>query len=336
MKLTGDMPVSMLMHDDELNDENELTHWGIPGMKWGVRRYQNKDGSLTPAGKRKLAKESEKIKQEEAVLKNRKATQAKFDRLAAKRKALEDKKKELDGEQKSKKSKKEDKDAKPPKKDIKDMTDDELASAVRRAQLEQQYNSLQPDTTKKGNSFAKDFWDKSAVPAIQEAGKNLLKDSLMKLGKKYLGLDEQKAESYIDKLKKEHEKLSLEDKIQNLKNKAAKAAEKEKAKAAEKEKKAADKAAEKEKSADEKVEKAQEKVFEGEVEGVGSSSRTSSQGKKWTNNTIVDADRYEIVTTSNTSSGRSYVSNYLETSGSRPLALPAPRTPALPAPRDDD
>ena len=29
----------------------ELKHHGIKGMKWGVRRYQNKDGSLTPAGK---------------------------------------------------------------------------------------------------------------------------------------------------------------------------------------------------------------------------------------------------------------------------------------------
>ena len=29
---------------------NELQHWGIKGQKWGVRRYQNADGSLTPAG----------------------------------------------------------------------------------------------------------------------------------------------------------------------------------------------------------------------------------------------------------------------------------------------
>ena len=33
--------------------QNELTHHGIKGMKWGVRRFQNKDGSLTPAGKRR-------------------------------------------------------------------------------------------------------------------------------------------------------------------------------------------------------------------------------------------------------------------------------------------
>lgn len=34
---------------------NELTHWGIKGQKWGVRRYQNKDGSLTAAGRERYS-----------------------------------------------------------------------------------------------------------------------------------------------------------------------------------------------------------------------------------------------------------------------------------------
>ena len=33
--------------------ERELQHWGVKGMKWGKRRYQNPDGSLTPAGKKR-------------------------------------------------------------------------------------------------------------------------------------------------------------------------------------------------------------------------------------------------------------------------------------------
>lgn len=38
----------------------ELYHWGIKGQKWGIRRYQNKDGSLTPAGRKRYAEETEK------------------------------------------------------------------------------------------------------------------------------------------------------------------------------------------------------------------------------------------------------------------------------------
>lgn len=36
-----------------MNDHDFLCHHGIKGQKWGVRRYQNYDGSLTPAGKRR-------------------------------------------------------------------------------------------------------------------------------------------------------------------------------------------------------------------------------------------------------------------------------------------
>lgn len=35
---------------------NELYHWGIKNMKWGQRRYQNPDGTLTAAGKERYRK----------------------------------------------------------------------------------------------------------------------------------------------------------------------------------------------------------------------------------------------------------------------------------------
>ena len=37
--------------------DNEVYHYGVKGMKWGVRRYQNKDGTLTNTGKKRLIEE---------------------------------------------------------------------------------------------------------------------------------------------------------------------------------------------------------------------------------------------------------------------------------------
>ena len=45
-------------------NETYLVHHGIKGMKWGVRRYRNEDGSLTPAGKRRYER-NEKVRQRE-------------------------------------------------------------------------------------------------------------------------------------------------------------------------------------------------------------------------------------------------------------------------------
>ena len=39
----------------QYNYANELAHFGIKGMKWGVRRYQNKDGTLTSEGKKRVS-----------------------------------------------------------------------------------------------------------------------------------------------------------------------------------------------------------------------------------------------------------------------------------------
>lgn len=46
--------MSYYIYNGTFYENDELRHHGIKGMKWGVRRYQNKDGSLTLAGKKRL------------------------------------------------------------------------------------------------------------------------------------------------------------------------------------------------------------------------------------------------------------------------------------------
>jgi hypothetical protein len=61
------------------NNDEHLAHHGILGMKWGIRRYQNKDGTLTPEGRKRYGdtdSSNESVDAKKAqVLKSRSATE---------------------------------------------------------------------------------------------------------------------------------------------------------------------------------------------------------------------------------------------------------------------
>ena len=155
-------------------DSNQLYHHGILGQKWGVRRYQNKDGSLTAAGKKRVSS-GKKVS-------------------GFKRKTVPPKKKPPAT-------------TKPAQKTVKDMTDEELRNKIARLELEKRYSTLNPQKV----SVGKRILDDVLVPVAKDASKRLLTDFAINQGKKLMGLDD-KSDNSLAALEKTVKKLELENK----------------------------------------------------------------------------------------------------------------------------
>ena len=174
--------------------EYELYHHGVKGMKWGVRRYQNKDGSLTAAGKKRAAK-----------------YESKYEQLTGKK---------ISGKKSSEPA--------PQKKTIKDLSDDELRTKVKRLQMEKNYLDLQkqvsnltPNKVSAGQQFVKNIGEKIITQSLIDTGKSLLTSFLNKQGKKVLGFENSSVDP-LDALAKEYKTLNYENQINKLKRELGK------------------------------------------------------------------------------------------------------------------
>ena len=181
------------------NYTTELWHHGIMGMKWGIRRYQNPDGSLTIAGKIRYGN---KNRLEASVNKKVAKLQRKYNDLTGKsirqNNAAKDKTKE-EARKKDLKSK-----------SISEMSSEELQAAINRINLEKIYlqamESVNPRKVNLGQKFIYSFKDQ-AVNSISkgaaEALGDVVKGALTKSLKKSLGLSDSSKDNQKKKVNKE-------------------------------------------------------------------------------------------------------------------------------------
>lgn len=204
--------------------DTEFCHHGIKGMKWGVRRYQNKDGSLTKAGQKRYNKEMEELKGEKKTLRNKLRTQKKMDKMQKLKSEVDDLKKETDQEESTEAKRArllKSTDAKELYKDRDVLTTSELNDRLNRIDTEMRLKSkIVEEHRKTGMDYVNEKMQRTSntlnnatnmFRKVDEAYSAVAKSAIGKTLAKKLGLETPKKEFNIDEIWKKRNKLSDED-----------------------------------------------------------------------------------------------------------------------------
>lgn len=151
------------------NYQNELYHHGVLGMKWGVRKYQNKDGSLTDAGKKRYDRDvkanNARKKDNRIIIDGPDADRWVREDLTRAKKTVNSVSDLVESTKKLESSTRPSSSPKKIKMDLSNMTDQQLRDRINRANLEKQYNDLFAPEARpaisKGRKFVSDTLDVS-------------------------------------------------------------------------------------------------------------------------------------------------------------------------------
>ena len=140
--------------------ENELYHYGVLGMKWGVRRYQNRDGSLTAEGKKRYNRD---IAENLAKKKDSRIDTSSPDPNRWVREDIERSKRVIDsGSDLIRQAKSIERDTSPKstkkRLNVSNMSDKELRDKINRELLERQYSDIFGEEVKvsRGRQFTRE------------------------------------------------------------------------------------------------------------------------------------------------------------------------------------